>query len=405
VLLRPGVAYVVSPLKALMRDQVAKLQERKIPGTFINGDLGPTEKRRRYELLHRGALKFVYCTPERFAPDRVRPAELKELLSVGPRWFIIDEAHCIVRWGRDFRPTYGRLGVVREHLGAPQVLAFTATAGKATQEEILHSLGIPDARVVFTGVDRPNIAIARLEMDDDRKRLELVRELYSALSAGRMMIFVPTVRVGQRLQSDLKTIGIEVPFYHSKLGSATEKEMLLSRFTGRIHPPLNAVICTNAFGMGIDVSDVRVVLHWQPPASVEDYLQEYGRAGRDGRPAVAILLTSDRDEGLLRFMAEKTTESANVDPSEGTELLNTRFREIATMIEMSKRSRKCFRGSIADYFGLEEKGRVQPLALRIIAWIFSRNARVVRAPGCCDRCDKITSGNVVEWARRVTRAA
>src|SRR5206468_13044331 len=115
------------------------------------------------------------------------------------------------------------------------------------------------------------------------------------------------------LQAGLRSVGLELPFFHSRLGTANDREMLLARFTGRGAPPVNVVICTNAFGMGLDLPDVRLFVHLQHPASVEDYLQEFGRAGRDGRPSVAVLFTGVKDEGLLRFMAEKTVESADVD--------------------------------------------------------------------------------------------
>ena len=234
-LLRTGTAYVISPLKALMAEQVADLQRKKIPCSFINSDLNPGEKELRYELLTRHALKFFYCTPERFDASMVRPDEV-QLVSAGkPSFLVIDEAHCIDRWGRDFRPNYSRLGAARSKLGNPPVLAFTATAGIQTQERILQSLNIPGARVIVTGVDRPNIALLRLPVPE-AMRCRVIASLLRTIPAGRAMIFVPTRKVGERVHDGLKTGGLDIPFYHSKLGTPNERDMLLGQFTGRIQP-------------------------------------------------------------------------------------------------------------------------------------------------------------------------
>ncbi|MBK6782139.1 MAG: DEAD/DEAH box helicase [Gemmatimonadetes bacterium] len=164
ILLTRGCGFIVSPLKALMSQQVASLQMKKIPSTFINGDLSPLEKKIRYQLLHDGAVKFLFCTPERFDPGMVRQAEVAEVSRARPSYLVIDEAHCIDRWGRDFRPNYGKLGAVRQALCNPPVLAFSATAGAEGQLRIRASLAIPDARVVVTGVNRPNIKFLRLSV-------------------------------------------------------------------------------------------------------------------------------------------------------------------------------------------------------------------------------------------------
>ena len=313
VLLKRGCGIVISPLKALMSEQVSGLLRKKIPGTFINGDLGPAEKKIRYELLRNHAIKFLYCTPERFDPGMVRQAEINEIAKERPSYLVINEAHCIDRWGNDFRPNYGKLGAVRKSLGNPPVLAFTATAGVQSQRRILESLGISGARVVVTGVNRPNIALARLDNVPDWKRHAIVAQLLALVPTDRAMLFVPTVKTGKALQAALRAHGLEIPFFHSTLGTANDRDMLLGRFTGRIEPAERVVICTNAFGMGLDVPNVRLVIHWQHPASVEDYLQEFGRAGRDGYPSVAILFTDKKDDGLLRFMANKTVAAADID--------------------------------------------------------------------------------------------
>lgn len=157
--LRPGASVVVSPLKALMSEQVSALLRRKIPSTFINSDLDQDEKQTRYRLLSNNSIKFLYAAPERFFVKSKR--ELDALKSLRPAFIVIDEAHCVDQWGQDFRPEYGRLGDVRKALGSPPILAFTATAGKDMQERIIQSLGIDDAQVFVRGVDRPNISLLR----------------------------------------------------------------------------------------------------------------------------------------------------------------------------------------------------------------------------------------------------
>jgi ATP-dependent DNA helicase RecQ len=401
VLLSRGFGLVISPLKALMSQQIAGLQMRKIPGTFINGDLGPHEKDIRYQLLRDGAIKFLYCTPERFDPGMVRREEIEEIVRARPTFLIIDEAHCIDRWGRDFRPNYGRLGAVRNALGNPPVLAFTATAGVKSQRRILESLGAPDARVIVTGVNRPNIKLARLENVKEALRYSVIVELLRVMPPGRAMLFVPTVKVGRQLQHGLRSLGLKLPFFHSRLGTANDRELLLARFTGRAEPAAEVVICTNAFGMGLDLPDVRLVIHWQHPASVEDYLQEFGRAGRDGRVSVAVVFTDGKDEGLLRFMARKTIELASIDPTSKKETLDAKYHAISEMRRMATSRDACFRNAIVRYFDESPSRHRKPLAVRILDRLFSRSVTSRHTRFCCDMCDEVGVDTVVAWAAQV----
>lgn len=405
ILLGRGCGFVISPLKALMSQQVSALHGRQIPATFINGDLSPGEKDLRYGLLRGRAIKFLYCTPERFDAGMVRRAEIEELRQARPSYLVVDEAHCVDRWGRDFRPNYGRLGAVRGALGNPPVLAFTATAGVASQRRILKSLGISNARVIVTGVNRPNIALARLDGVGDESRYAVIADLLRSMPSGRAMLFVPTVKLGRQLQQGLHSIGVELPFFHSKLGTANDRDLLLGRFTGRLEPRADAVICTNAFGMGLDLPDVRLVVHWQPPASVEDYLQEFGRAGRDGAPSVAVLFTSPKDESLLTFMADRTVAMAGLDAAGKEDALRARHAGIAQMQRCATARGTCFRAAIVKYFGEEPVERRKRLAVRIVDWLFSTSTRLRRAEGCCDKCDQVSVRNVVEWAAHIWNPA
>jgi ATP-dependent DNA helicase RecQ len=401
ILLSRGVGLVISPLKALMNAQVSGLQTKQVPGTFINGDLSPAEKKLRYQMLANGAFKFLFCTPERFDPGMVRREEIDELARRRPSFLVVDEAHCIDRWGRDFRPNYDRLADVRRQLGNPPVLALTATAGAESQQRILQSLGIPDARVIVTGVNRPNIALARLADVREKDRYRIIALLLALVPEGRAMLFVRTVKVGNQLREGLLQVGRDVPFYHSQIGSANDRDLILGRFMGRLSPPARVVICTNAFGMGLDVPDVRLVVHWQHPASVEDYLQEFGRAGRDGKPSLAVLFTDANDSRLLRFMAEKTVAQLPEANGAWDEALAARISSIEQMQRQATNRDVCFRSLLVRYFGEAPSVARPSLAVRIIGWLFERRTRLPKSDFCCDRCDGVSERNVLAWAGRV----
>ena len=391
-LLSSGPTIVLSPLKALMKDQVAELQRLKLPGTFINGDLSPDEKEARYQLLAAGTLKFLYCTPERFNSERVRAAEVERITRMRPSFLVVDEAHCVNRWGDDFRPDYAVIAEIREKLGNPPVIALTATAGPQARDDILESLGVPDAKRVISDVDRPNIALIRHDMPGDvrspvqvQERAKLIASLIGNLKSGKAMIFVPTVRIGEALRAALVTEGLELPFYHSKLGSPNERDVIIGQFTGRLDPPLQAVICTNAFGMGMDVPDVRLVVNWQHPSSVEDYLQEFGRAGRDGKGAVALLLTDMGQEvGLLEFMAKKTDSP---DPSASGKVIARRLDAIDEISALVRGQKGCFREKLRESLEGGDRPPKPSLAARVFQRFFGSRRRVSRPPFCCDSCD------------------
>lgn len=387
-MLRRGVALVVSPLKALMAEQVSDLLVKKIPATFINSDLSREEKETRFSLLSQKAIKFLYVAPERFF---VRSeAERSQLKRSAPSFLVIDEAHCVDRWGEDFRPEYGRLREVREKLGAPPVLAFTATAGKEMQDRILASLGIPDARVFVRDVDRPNIAMMRRQCRADQRSQEIASMLsLPQLKGQKAMVFVPTVKVGDELKAALSGLGLNIPFYHSKLGNAWERQELVKRFLGQSRPVVDQILCTNAFGMGLDVPNVRLVIHWQQSASVEDLLQEFGRAGRDRKPSASVIFHDGPgrgDTGRLRYMAELTVSNAPGDAQQRAVMLEQRNRNIDQVAGML-RSTSCFRKSVSGHFGDGVIRRRLSLSERILDWVFGTSAPKMSRTACCDSCD------------------
>ena len=389
-LLRNGVSVVISPLKTLMSEQVSDLLRKKIPATFINSDLSRDEKGLRLSMLSRGAFKFMYAAPERFF---VRNEAERDVLShTSPSFLVVDEAHCVDRWGADFRPEYGQLDEVRRRLGAPPVLAFTATAGRDMQERILASLGIPDATVFVRDVDRPNIALVRRKCPVEQRPHEIAELLKLPQLRGRKaMIFVPSTKVGEDLKVALAELGVDIPLFHAKLGTPFERQELLKRFMGQSQPRVDHIICTNAFGMGLDIPDVRLVIHWQHSSSAEDLLQEFGRAGRDRKPSVSIILhdgaKGGRDAARLRFMAEQTVKASLLDDLGKQQMLDQRYRQIEQVSAMLRMD-SCFREAIRNYFGDTSIKPRRSLAERIMNWLFGSPAHRQSYKACCDHCDR-----------------
>ncbi|MGB3486960.1 MAG: RecQ family ATP-dependent DNA helicase [Xanthobacteraceae bacterium] len=388
-LLRSGVSVVVSPLKTLMIDQVSALLRKKIPATFINSDLSKEEKETRYSMLAQAAFKLLYVAPERFF---VRSKEERDGLSQSaPSFLVVDEAHCVDQWGNDFRPEYGKLAQVREDLGSPPILAFTATAGREMQGRILASLGIPDATVFVRDVDRPNIALLRRRCPAERRPEEIAALLRVPQVQGqKVMIFVPSTKAGEELKGKLAELGLNIPFYHSRFGTAFERQELQKRFQGESLPVVDHIICTNAFGMGMDIPNVRLVIHWQQSASVEDVLQEFGRAGRDRKSSVSVIFhDGDRsgDTGRLKFMADKTVEKARLDERGKAQMRAQRHRQIDQIAVMLKAD-NCFREAIRSYFGDSIITPKRALAKIILDWVFGTKEKASPAHFCCDYCDR-----------------
>lgn len=401
--LRPGVSVVISPLKALMAEQVSTLLRRKVPASFVNSDLSADEKKLRYGLLNRGAIKLLHLAPERFY---VRSdAERARLGALRPSFLVIDEAHCVDQWGGDFRPEYGRLSEVRELLGNPPVLAFTATAGKEMQERIMRSLGVDDAEVFVSGVDRPNITLLRWKVPD-RLRAAQIAELLSIPlpDGGKAMVFAPSARVGEDLQAALKQSGVDVPLYHSKLGGPFVREQLVKRFTNQSEPRIDRIISTSAFGMGIDVPSLRLVIHWQAPASLEDLLQEFGRAGRDGRQAVSIVMHDGQAAGgdvkRLRFMAERSGDELAIPNEAARQHRLLQIDQVSSLM----REETCYRQGLLDYFGGATRHR-RSFATWLLEWLFARKSRVRRTAHCCDHCDRGKKPATRAYVARVVSAS
>ncbi len=289
-LLLPGTTVVVSPLIALIKDQVDILAERGIEHVAaLNSSLSDEQEAAECARISTGEIKLLYVTPEKFE-DQSFVALLSRLhISL----FVIDEAHCISAWGHDFRPAYLSLDKVIRMLHEPTVLALTATATPSVREDILSQLGIPFATTIVRGFDRPNLCYEVFRADTEREKLDQLKKMFLGGLTGPGIIYTATIRSANEVQRALhEYTDSPVALYHSKLHKQ-ERTIVHDLFVNESVP---VVVATNAFGLGIDKANIRFVIHYDLPGSVEAYTQEAGRAGRDGNPARCVLLyrLSDR---------------------------------------------------------------------------------------------------------------
>ena len=311
--LLPGTTVVVSPLIALMHDQVAALELRGVPATYLAGTLPADEVRRRLATVAAGRCKLVYVAPERLASDRLRSV----LARLDCPLVAIDEAHCISSWGHDFRPDYLQIGELVQLLPRARVLACTATATPVVRDEIIERLGLPaDTPQLIHGFARPNLALRVIEVMTGREREGHVDAVLAETlggpgrQAGTAIVYAPTRRTAEEEAQRLDAIQWKTAAYHAGMDGGRRERVQRAFMAGE----LDAVVATNAFGMGIDRADVRCVAHLAPPGSLEAYYQEAGRAGRDGDPAVCMLVVSPGDMALRRHLVERNGDGQPVAP-------------------------------------------------------------------------------------------
>lgn len=289
-----GVTLVVSPLIALMKDQVDALLEKGIPATMINSTLGWPEQRQRIEQMKAGEFKLVYIAPERFRAETFMSA----LSEVKVSLFAVDEAHCLSQWGHDFRPEYMRLGGVLDKLGRPQAIALTATATPTVRKDILGVLALRDPFETVSGFSRPNLSLTISSMDKHAKKYTKLREIISQWKTG--IVYCSTRKRVEAVAEMLHDWGVKSIAYHGGMRDA-DRERVQNVFIQR---KADVAVATNAFGMGIDRSDVRFVVHFEIPGSVEAYYQEAGRAGRDGEAAYCEMFYNYADTRTQEFFIE-----------------------------------------------------------------------------------------------------
>jgi len=341
-LMTPGITLVISPLISLMQDQVDALRRRGLPAADLTSVTPPDARRRAVDAIVSGELRLLYVSPERLASpwfremwrDR-RPARL-----------VVDEAHCISEWGHDFRPTYRRIGEFACRLGSPPIAAFTATATPATRMDTARCLRLRDPFRVIASVDRPNIrwmANRTRSMGEAVGRAgEAVRKVLRSHRTGAAIVYVPTRAGAAHAAEAMCRLGVRAGYYHAGLESHVRR-VVQEQFLGG---DMRVVCATSAFGMGIDHPHIRLVCHCGMPGALESYVQEAGRAGRDGEAAHARLLVTPRDREvqatLIRARGAHSPEAKH----------RSRARLAAMMGYVA--TRRCRRAYIARYFGEPE---------------------------------------------------
>jgi ATP-dependent DNA helicase RecQ len=337
-LILEGVTIVVSPLIALMKDQVDSLTKVGIPATFVNSSITAAETSSRLEAVKNGVIKLLYIAPERFYSQEFNEA----LKDIKVSLFAIDEAHCISQWGHDFRPSYIKLKFAIKLLNNPIVVALTATATPEVREDIAKQLGFTDYDLVITGFARPNLQFGVIQGNEAQK-IKIISEAVASVPEGAGVIYTGTRAKADDIAQYLLEQNVEAVVYHAGM-QPEDRKWVQENF---MNNKFRVIVATNAFGLGIDKRDIRFVIHYDMPGSIEAYYQEAGRAGRDGKPSFCLLLYHPRDRYLREFfikgdnpppqvileiyeiLLNKNSDSILITYSELSELLSEKLPDMA----------------------------------------------------------------------------
>jgi ATP-dependent DNA helicase RecQ len=341
-----GLTLVVSPLISLMEDQVQQLCDENIPAMCLTSSLPAPMQRQVLRELHNGFEGLLYVAPERL----VSPSFQGLMDKLKPRFFAVDEAHCISQWGHDFRPEYSRLGEARQRLGNPPTIALTATATQEVREDIIRQLGLREPTIVVTGFDRPGLRYESRRITQGTNKDAVLKELLEN-EPGSAIVYCATRKAVDELDALLRQALSERPIfrYHAGMEAADRSASL----EGFMQTAGAVSIATNAFGMGINKPDIRLIVHYNTPGTLEAYYQEAGRGGRDGRPARCVILFSYQDRFIQEFFIDKLGEDMEGADLEAIEKRKKHAREkLERMIQFAT-AHRCRRQMILDYFGDE----------------------------------------------------
>ena len=337
--LLPGITLVVSPLISLMQDQVKALNEAGVPAAFINSSLSEKDYNETIRRVRQGIYKIIYIAPERLVTEGF----LALAKSVPVSMVTVDEAHCISQWGQDFRPSYMKIvEFVKTLEKRPIISAFTATATETVREDIVCTLGLQNPFTLVNGFDRENLFF---QVEKPKNKEQYILKYISEHSGDSGIIYCATRKNVDNIYELLKSKGISVGKYHAGM-SAEERKKMQDDF---VFDYTSIVVATNAFGMGIDKSNVRFVIHYNMPQSMENYYQEAGRAGRDGLDAKCILLFSPQDIVINRFLLDHK-EMQDLDPADRETVRERDVRRLQVM-ERYCYTTECLRNYILKYFG------------------------------------------------------
>ena len=292
----PGLTLVLSPLISLMEDQVQRALRADLPAAFVTSAISSAQRRKAVRDALSGRIKILFVAPERLET----PGFVEALRSTCVSLVAVDEAHCISEWGHEFRPSYRRLGALRSKISAP-FMALTATATPRVRKDIVDVLALQHAIRVVGSFDRPDLRWYVKRADRHATKLESIRNMVAS-ERGAVVIYGGTRRVVEAIRSDLARLGVSTAAYHAGLDPESRSRVQENFLGGKIR----TVVATNAFGMGVDKSDVRLVLHYQLPGTLESYYQEAGRAGRDGKPADCVSLWGKRDQHLYKTFIDRS---------------------------------------------------------------------------------------------------
>lgn len=344
-LLLPGVTLVVSPLISLMQDQVEKLTRLGVKAVCINSTLSYDEYKKIVDNVRKCKYKIVYVAPERLETDKFKLICSQTNISM----LVVDEAHCVFQWGKDFRPSYLRIARFLEAIEQrPPIGAFTATATEEIRAEVVRALELVSPVCVVTGFDRPNL---RFEVRSPKSKISELRKIVSERKQKSGIVYCPTRKLVEDICKALKRKGFSVTRYHAGL-SKEERETNQNDFLfGR----KSIMVATNAFGMGIDKSDVGYVIHYGMPSSIETYYQEAGRAGRNGLPADCIVLYAPDDTELHQYFITKSYPNPDLNVATVKGHLERDLAALGKMKEYCETD-GCLRAFILRYFGEEYEG-------------------------------------------------